>query len=67
MGKGMSVLPRAAAPAVHPLAPLQASGTPPPGGVVPVRDQRSESGSPGRRDARTGSYGNRAAGPAQRQ
>lgn len=52
---------------MHPLAPLQASWTPPPGGVVPVRDPRLESGSPGRKDARTGSYGNRAAGSAQRR
>lgn len=51
---------------MHPLEPLRVSWTPSPGGVVPVPDRRLESGSPERKDARTGSYGNRVAGPAQR-
>ncbi|XP_060144857.1 uncharacterized protein [Globicephala melas] len=50
----------------RPRSPQRASWTPSPGGVVPVRDPWLESGSPRRKDARTGSYSNRVAGPAQR-
>lgn len=61
----MSLPPMGEAPAVHLLAPLWASWAPSPSGVAPVRDPRWESGSRERKDAPTGSYGNRVADPAQ--
>nr|XP_008513342.1 PREDICTED: phospholemman [Equus przewalskii] len=48
-------------PRPHRLQPL--CGFPPQ--LRPVPDPRLESSSPGRKDAGTGSYGNRVAGPAQ--
>lgn len=64
LGEGGPLLLWAEAPVMRPPdRPSGSLGHPLPGGR-PVPDLRLESGSPGRRDARTGRYGNRVAGPA---